>query len=137
MTYREYLKSDKWNVMRNIALIRADFKCQLCNGTEKLNVHHRKYPKVLGSEPITDLIVLCRECHENHHRINPPSKCDSSRFKGKTSEYGSKYHVWIKDGKTFYALCNPGLVRKHESIFSAKDGDKMCKVCAYHSKLLK
>lgn len=64
--YQEYLKSRSWHCRRIIALMRADYRCQLCNKTKELHVHHRTYES-LGHEPISDLVVLCKDCHAKFH----------------------------------------------------------------------
>ena len=66
--YKIYLKSDEWKALRRLALDYANDKCQLCNTPNRLNVHHRFYPEVLGSEPVNDLTVLCNRCHIGFHQ---------------------------------------------------------------------
>jgi len=63
-SYKEYLLSDKWDSKKKKVLERAKHRCQICNSEKRIEVHHRKYPKVLGTEPICDLTVLCHSCHE-------------------------------------------------------------------------
>jgi hypothetical protein len=68
LPYDEYLQSDHWKAIRSIKLEIVGGKCQLCNSTKALNVHHRSY-KHLGEEydHIDDLIVLCGHCHSKFH----------------------------------------------------------------------
>lgn len=68
LEYREYLKSNHWKEVREAALERADYKCQLCSNKEYLNVHHNNY-KNLGHEDPNDLVVLCRNCHRKFHNV--------------------------------------------------------------------
>jgi 5-methylcytosine-specific restriction endonuclease McrA len=82
--YREvYLRSDHWRQMRAAALDRADNRCQVCNGADALDVHHRTYER-LGAELPGDLTVLCRRCHGLFHAaIEPrtasrPAKADKA-----------------------------------------------------------
>lgn len=71
-TYRDYLKTEHWKKIKKEALERADFKCQLCNKRNlPLHVHHNNYEN-LGHEKPSDIIVLCKTCHEKHHDINQP-----------------------------------------------------------------
>ncbi len=63
--YDEYLSSVRWKMTRIVAIKRAHGKCQVCDSTENLNVHHRKYD--IGNEKVEDLTVLCRECHSLFH----------------------------------------------------------------------
>jgi hypothetical protein len=65
--YHEYLKSEHWQETRKAALKRADYRCQVCNGTKRLEVHHRTYER-LWMENDADLTVLCDECHGLFHK---------------------------------------------------------------------
>ncbi len=64
--YQEYIGSDRWKELRVIALAVAGNRCQVCNSSQHLHVHHRTYER-LGYELISDLTVLCDECHELFH----------------------------------------------------------------------
>jgi 5-methylcytosine-specific restriction endonuclease McrA len=64
--YREYLKTEHWRVTSLAAKKRASFRCQLCNGIDRLNTHHRTYERLWQELP-EDLIVLCEDCHAKHH----------------------------------------------------------------------
>lgn len=66
MAYSEYLSTEHWKDVRDRALKRAKNRCQLCNGADGLQVHHRTYENI-GHEHQEDVIVLCRECHKRHH----------------------------------------------------------------------
>lgn len=66
MEYTEYLKSEHWIERRQAALKWWDDRCTLCNGEGELHVHHRSYAN-LGQEPLSDLVVLCKSCHELFH----------------------------------------------------------------------
>lgn len=70
MPYGEYLQSEHWKKVRNIALRHAHFRCQLCNVSGQLHVHHRSYVH-RGEEQyyMEDVITLCRDCHAKHHDI--------------------------------------------------------------------
>lgn len=64
--YKEYLSSPQWEKMRQETLERVGYRCQVCNGEEFLNVHHRTYARV-RAEHDGDLTVLCRDCHAKFH----------------------------------------------------------------------
>jgi 5-methylcytosine-specific restriction endonuclease McrA len=70
MPYRKYLKTDHWTNLREAAKSRAGNRCQLCNNTGMLNVHHRTYDR-RGFEELADLTVLCERCHNKFHEIIP------------------------------------------------------------------
>ncbi len=62
-SYEEYLDSPAWQSKRQEALSRAGHKCQLCGSTGRLDTHHNTYERFRNEAP-TDLVVLCRSCHE-------------------------------------------------------------------------
>jgi 5-methylcytosine-specific restriction endonuclease McrA len=68
MPYQEYLQTPEWKAIREKKLKESGFRCQLCNQSGELNVHHRTYER-RGNEELQDLIVLCRGCHETFHGI--------------------------------------------------------------------
>lgn len=70
MSLHEYLKTVEWGVKRNRTLIQAGNRCQVCASTDRLEVHHRTYER-LGNELLSDLVVLCRSCHQHYHGILP------------------------------------------------------------------
>lgn len=68
LPYKEYLLTPHWKERRNAALSQAGHKCQLCAAPTDLQVHHNSYER-LWSELLSDLVVLCDECHERHHHV--------------------------------------------------------------------
>lgn len=66
MPYKEYLQTDHWLSLRYQTLKIAGFRCQLCNKSGSLQVHHRTYER-RGSEEVSDLISLCPDCHAKFH----------------------------------------------------------------------
>ncbi len=41
MPYSDYLRTQEWIRRRAVKLQIAEYRCQLCNTSESLNVHHR------------------------------------------------------------------------------------------------
>jgi 5-methylcytosine-specific restriction endonuclease McrA len=69
MPYSEYLETPEWRRVREGALRRAGYRCQLCSADDErdeLDVHHNTY-RNRGAEEARDLVVLCRPCHDYHH----------------------------------------------------------------------
>jgi len=66
MPYADYLKTPEWHQRRAVALKVFAYRCQLCNSSESLQVHHRAYDR-LGQEHWIDLVVLCDACHTLFH----------------------------------------------------------------------
>jgi predicted restriction endonuclease len=50
--------------LRRQVLRRDGWRCQICGRGENLDVHHRKRRSALGHDSETNLITLCRECHQ-------------------------------------------------------------------------
>lgn len=64
--YDLYLVSDKWKTIRKKAIESSNSKCINCGSKNNLQVHHNTYDR-LGNEDLTDLAVLCKECHVLAH----------------------------------------------------------------------
>lgn len=77
--YISYLKSDTWKLLRLFIFDIRNGKCEQCNTQlhkhSLFHVHHITYER-LGSEKISDLSLLCFECHEKVHK-----------FHGKTNKF--------------------------------------------------
>ncbi len=63
---KAYLASSQWKTIRTKVLTRDHYQCQLCNYTESLEVHHITYER-FTNEDISDLVTLCRDCHQSIH----------------------------------------------------------------------
>lgn len=73
--YHRYLQTDEWRERRAVAIRKAGGRCQVCNGSDRLEVHHRTYER-FGAELEDDLTVLCEDCHglyERHKRLRRAS----------------------------------------------------------------
>ena len=64
--YRGYLKSEHWKTRRENFLKTNKF-CFCCGSIANI-VHHRNYGN-LGKEKNRDLILVCRDCHSEIHRL--------------------------------------------------------------------
>lgn len=62
MTARIADDGTTWAQRKQAALERAEFRCQVCNSPDKVQVHHRTYER-RGNERPADLTVLCAFCH--------------------------------------------------------------------------
>lgn len=69
--YSDYLRSAVWRkkrqlvMERNVRLNRG--LCEACGEIPPSDVHHTKYPKTFGHEPLWDLQAVCRKCHQIFH----------------------------------------------------------------------
>jgi 5-methylcytosine-specific restriction endonuclease McrA len=66
LNYYKYISSKAWRRKREEAFNHHGRKCQRCRSIAKLRVHHKHY-RSLGREKMTDLEILCDDCHSLHH----------------------------------------------------------------------
>jgi len=71
--YRAYLTTPLWKEIREKAINHYGPICNRC-GQYGTDVHHKTYERVGGDEKIEDLEVMCRGCHEAHHKVENVSK---------------------------------------------------------------
>jgi hypothetical protein len=65
--YREeYLKSDAWQRKRYVVFRRDNWSCVHCVA-RATQVHHKRYAKNIGKEPIEWLESICKSCHDSMH----------------------------------------------------------------------
>lgn len=65
MEYVEYLKSAEWQAKRNERLRIDNYTCQRCGGKRDLQVHHLTYANIGHEDVHSDLITMCKDCHED------------------------------------------------------------------------
>lgn len=66
VNYHDYINSAAWKKKRQLALKIHGDKCKICGTGRRLQVHHKTY-KRLGRERISDLQILCFDCHAMEH----------------------------------------------------------------------
>lgn len=78
ISYLDYLKTRHWQTVRHFAMEFYDWKCQDCGKRSQSrnrygskygrthNVHHLNYACLWKERP-SDVVVLCRTCHEKRH----------------------------------------------------------------------
>lgn len=91
LSYDQYLLSDHWKTKRKQALNHYGCFCNRCGSTELLQIHHRTYER-LGCERMSDLEILCRDCHIAEYQHEKPWIKDSL-----TEEFISIYGVKLSD----------------------------------------
>ena len=69
--YHKQLKTKEWMDYRKLVFSSRGKVCEMCGAKTNLQVHHPKY--VFGRKaweyPISEVVVLCRKCHEKVHDI--------------------------------------------------------------------
>lgn len=68
--YQDFLASDYWQSVRQQVLARDSHRCQSCDTTRRLQVHHKTYENH-GEEHLhlEDLVTLCSDCHQAVHGL--------------------------------------------------------------------
>ncbi len=64
--YIEYLQSAEWGEKRKILMGQADWTCSKCGG-KATQLHHINYENIGDEELDTDVIPLCKDCHDEVH----------------------------------------------------------------------
>lgn len=75
-SYSEKLKDPRWQKKRLEILERDEWKCKICENTDRtLHIHHKYYDEKTHHEPWniakTALVTLCEKCHD---------KCDNDFY---------------------------------------------------------
>lgn len=66
--YREeYLRSDEWQQKRKVVIDR-DPICRICEKQHTKDVHHLTYVRFQCENVDTDLVGVCRQCHNYIHK---------------------------------------------------------------------
>ena len=68
MSYKCFLQTDYWQIVRGKVLYDRGSACELCSSRDALNVHHRTY-EYHGEEHshLESLVLLCQPCHAKFH----------------------------------------------------------------------
>ena len=83
MTYKEQLKSPKWQKKRLKIMQRDRFACRICNdNTTELHVHHKAYINGINvwEYPNHYLVTLCDKCHKLFHKKESKINVDDNEF---------------------------------------------------------
>ena len=65
--YREYMASERWTLTKVTYFAAEGHTCLGCKASNNIDLHHLTY-RHFQNEWWTDLIPLCRPCHERVHR---------------------------------------------------------------------
>ena len=72
--HRDYIKSKAWEKKRGETFFYHGDKCEICfegdwRDGKDINIHHATYKNIGQENCLTDLVVLCRQCHDKIHRL--------------------------------------------------------------------
>ena len=68
--YQAYLKTQTWQAIRKSRLMFDGYRCKHCQTElteETAHCHHLTYDRLGDENMLTDVISLCRGCHEQIH----------------------------------------------------------------------
>lgn len=126
-TYQEYLDSPAWEMKRDKVIERDGDQC-VC-GAQATEVHHKTYNNI-GKEPLSDLVALCKECHDRVHKPYAPRDPQPSTQPGQA--YWDQFKTYVKkngnqlqffpesSGTSIYGIEIDGKTLNSEDIY--KDG---------------
>lgn len=67
--YHDYINaSPRWHCIRALVLLRDRGQCRRCGTGRDVIVHHADY-RTLYRETGTELLVMCRPCHNYLHKV--------------------------------------------------------------------
>ena len=112
--YQEYLNSPIWWEKRDRILERDGWKCRKCGSGINLNVHHIRYPEVLGEEPDSDLITLCDKKQQRAEKIRE-QQLVTDRWKERVKK---KDFLWYGTEN----MCSLPLLKKDKEKYIAETG---------------
>lgn len=59
-----------WDLLRKNVMKRDDYKCSSCGSTSNLTIDHKIPLSLGGTNALSNLQTLCRDCHEDKHYCN-------------------------------------------------------------------
>jgi len=68
LAYRKFLQTQFWKDLSKRKRESVGC-CENCGDTQKLQSHHKEYPKRWEDTTFEHLIVLCRTCHRIEHGL--------------------------------------------------------------------
>lgn len=89
--YGKYLNSKAWSETREQLFELVGRQC-IC-GEMATQVHHRTYDNIGKENLLTELAVLCDECHRDVHPPRNPNRANAT----KGSAYWNKFEEYVKE----------------------------------------
>lgn len=102
--YLKYIRSPEWRVKAKACLDAAGSLCQQCKERRATQAHHLTYERLFDELP-TDLLAVCKPCHEIIH-----GRAQSRAEIIKPTAAGKKRAAAEKRRAKWYAK----IVRQHE-----------------------
>jgi hypothetical protein len=80
-----------WKAKRLQVMERDKWTCQVCKKNVATDVHHLTYDHIFN-EPLSDLMAICRNCHESEHEIEPDESEYYDMFREPPDTY--LFQIW-------------------------------------------
>ena len=97
-----------WDLLRKNVMKRDDYKCSSCGSTSNLTIDHKIPLSLGGTNALSNLQTLCRDCHEDKHYCNfLDKKFDAN------DDYGVNYRPSNKIQTIIRAVNNKSKVKIH------------------------
>lgn len=103
--YYDFLLSDFWIELSRLKR-KLVSKCERCGSDNRLQAHHLRYPDNWFDTKLSDLKVLCRECHEKEHGISHVKDVDLAIDDTQIPE-----HAFIKEDPWAFITCRKDVER--------------------------
>lgn len=95
LLYLKYLQSNHWKKIRVIKAFKQKYMCERCGkklkNSYEYNIHHKTYKRI-GHEWMSDLKLLCMECHQEVHSKFGNTKKLNRKYKKMRDAKHSKTH---------------------------------------------
>ena len=99
--YEKYLNSKAWSEIREKCFEHFGRQCLFCSNPAT-EVHHRNYANIGKENFLTDLSVLCEDCHQRFHESGKPDTTGR--------EYWDKFKTYVtEDGNQLQFFPKPDL----------------------------
>jgi 5-methylcytosine-specific restriction endonuclease McrA len=121
-SYSDYLSTSHWLTVR-VEVLKQKNRCTICKGTKDLHVTHKHFyhngskkraaGSILGRERVSDMRVLCKECHDLIHDYRLDEVLRQNKIL--TAEHLSRWVDERKAGNTSNTLrssCDKGTTAK-------------------------
>ena len=91
--YEKYLNSKAWSEIREECFNHFGRQCLFCSNPAT-QVHHRDYTNIGKENFLTDLSVLCSDCHKIFHKLRNPNPNDPW---AKAIEYWDQFKTYVEE----------------------------------------
>jgi hypothetical protein len=107
--YEKFLRGPTWQEIRRKKIESVNGACEDCGSCVGLQVHHKTYRNFGGNERKSDLVAVCKECHERRDRIrrevrgtarlsDPSDEFERARVELESVMWGRSRNCWSCGG---------------------------------------